>query len=116
MEQLDKKPNPVWRWVYRLRSVVLAIPVALAAIILALRNLVKLPDSVMFSSAALNEAGNLIFQNITVTKALAVWGPLGITALCLAMMFLSKRVVYPWLISLFSLILPIVLLLINTFP
>ncbi len=116
MEQLDKKPNRLWQWVYRLRSVLLAIPVAFAAIILAVRNLVKLPDSVMFSSAALNDAGNLIFQNITVTKALAVWGPFGITIACLAMMFLSKRVVYPWLISLFSLLLPVILLLINTFP
>ena len=116
MEKENKKPDSVWQWICKLRSVLLAVPVAVAAIVLAIRNLAKLPESVMFSSAALNDAGNLIFQNVTITRALAVWGPFGITAICLTMMFLSKRVVYPWLISLFSLIVPVVLLLINTFP
>ena len=116
MNKIKNEPNQVWQWIYRLRSVFLAVPVALAALILALRNLIKLPKSVMFSTAALNDVGNLVFQNITISKALAVWGPFGITAICIAMMFLSRRVVYPWLISLFSLILPILLLLINTFP
>ena len=116
MNKLDKQPNPVWQWIYRLRSIFLAVPVALAALILALRNLIKLPASVVFSSAALNDVGNLVFQNITISKALAVWGPLGITAACLVMMFFSRRIIYPWLISLFSLILPVILLLINTFP
>lgn len=115
MENLEKQPNPVWQWIYRLRGVLLAVPVAVAALILALRNLLKLPDSVMFSTAAVKE-GVLVFQNVTITKALAVWGPFGITAVCLAMMFLSRRVVYPWLISVFSLIVPVILLLINTFP
>lgn len=116
MDKSNKELNLAGQWIYRLRSVFLSLPVAAVALILAIRNMVKLPDSVMFSSAALNDVGNLVFQNITISKALAVWGPFGITLVCLAMVILSKRVVYPWLISLFSLIIPVLLLLINTFP
>ena len=116
MGNLEKKANPVWQWIYRLRSVFFAIPVLLAALILALRNILRLPQMVTFSWAALNDVGNLVFQNVTVSKTLAVWGPFGITAVCVVMIFLSRRVVYPWLISLFSLILPIVLYWVNIFP
>ena len=116
MENLEKKPNVIWQWVYRLRSVVLAIPVLFAALILALRNILKLPQAVTFSWAALNDVGNLVFQNVTINKGLAVWGPFSITVLCVAMIFLSRRVVYPWLISIFTLILPIVLYWVNIFP
>lgn len=113
---MSKEPNPFWSTFFKLRSVFLSIPVAAIALILALRNMVKLPDAVMFSTAALNDVGNLVFQNVTISKALAVWGPFGITLACLAMVFLSKKVTYPWLISLFSLFVPILLLLINSFP
>jgi len=46
----------------------------------------------------------------------AVMGPLALTALCLVMVFCSKRVVYPWLISIFSLVIPIVIWITNVFP
>ena len=109
MENLQNKMNPVWQWIYRLHSVFLAIPVLLAALILALRNIIRLPQAVTFSWAALNDVGNLVFQNVTINKTLAVWGPFGITAICVSMIFLSRRVVYPWLISLFSLVLPLLI-------
>lgn len=116
MENLEKKPNPVWLWIYRLRSVLLSIPVLVAALILALRNTIRLPQAVTFSWAALNDVGNLVFQNVTINKTLAVWGPFGITVLCVAMIYLSRRVVYPWLISLFTLVLPMILYWVNIFP
>ncbi len=116
MEMAEKKENPVWKWLYKLRSVFLAIPVLFVALILALRNIMRLPQAVTFSWAAMNDVGNLVFQNVTIDKALAVWGPFGITALCVVMVFLSRRVVYPWLISLFTLILPVVLYWVNIFP
>ena len=59
-----------WGWVFKLRSVGLAIPVAVAAL----------------------------------------------TAVCLLLMFISKKVLYPWLISIFSLVLPILILITNIFP
>lgn len=116
MEKTNKNPKQIWQWMYKLRSVFLSIPVAAAALILALVNTIRLPDAVTFSSAALNDVGNLVFQNITVSKFLAAWAPFGITLVCLVMVFLSKKVTYPWLISLFSLVVPVLLLLINTFP
>ena len=43
-------------------------------------------------------------------------GPLILTCFCLLLMFCSKKILYPWLISVFSLMLPIVLWLTNVFP
>ena len=115
VEQLEGNPNSFWQWVYRLRSLVLAVPVAIAAVVLAIRNSQLLPAVVTFDTAAA-KAGQLVFQSVSVSRGLAVVVPLIITFGCLVMMFCSKKVVYPWLISLFSLALPLVLLLINTFP
>ncbi len=103
-------------WAYKLRSVLLAIPVAIAAVVLAISNISALPQNVVFDMPGFGEAGQLIFKTVSVGRPVAVIVPLLITVLCLVMVFCSKKVVYPWLISLFSLVLPIVLLLINTFP
>ena len=43
-------------------------------------------------------------------------GPLGLTLGCLALMFLSKRATFPWIISVFTLALPLLLLLSNLYP
>jgi hypothetical protein len=52
----------------------------------------------------------------TVSKSAAVYGPMGVTAICLALMVCSRRALYPWLISVFTLILPILILVTNIFP
>lgn len=118
MNHQDKRSpvKEILNWAYKLRSVLLAIPVAITAVILAIRNISALPYKVSFDMPGFSETGELIFKTIFVPQAVAVMGPLAITALCLLIMFCSKKVTYPWLISLFSLLLPIVLLLINTFP
>ena len=116
MEKTNTSSKKILQWIYKLRSVFLSVPVAIAALVLALYNTIKLPNFVTFSTAALNDIGNLAFQNITVSKFLAAWAPFGITMVCLVMVFLSRKVTYPWLISLFSLCIPILLLLVNTFP
>ena len=109
--------NQFWRvvrsicsWIFKLRSILMAIPVAIAAIFLALQNIGRLPAEVGISLQASGEYSMVISRN------LAVLGPLGITAVCLLMMFCSKRVTYPWLISIFTLILPYALWITNTFP
>lgn len=99
-------------WVYKLRSVFLAIPVAFAAILLAIDNLAKLPDVVEICIPA----EGLSVQIVELSKLVAVFGPLLITALCLVMMFCSRRVTYPWLISVFSLVLPLFLYFASVFP
>lgn len=100
----------VWRWAYRLRSVVLAIPVALGAVSLAIHNQAKLPDLVGFDLQATGEYAHMV------AKEIAVFGPLAVTAACLLLMFCSRKILYPWLISLFSLTLPILIYITNTFP
>jgi hypothetical protein len=97
-------------WCYKLRSVLLAIPVAIAAIAQALKNIGRLPSPVGINML---ESGEFA---ILISRGVAVMGPLAITALCLMLMFCSKRVLYPWLISVFSLILPWLLWITNTFP
>lgn len=99
-----------WKWIYKLRSVVLAIPVVIIAVYLAVQNMALLPAQVGILMQTNGEF------SVSVVKLVAVMGPLAVTAVCLLLMFLSKKVIFPWLISLFSLVLPILLLFINTFP
>lgn len=96
--------------VYKLRSIFLAFPVAVGAVAIAVNNFIKLPDSVGLTLAVSGEYAQVV------SKAVAVFGPLAVTALCLLMMFISRKVLYPWLISLFSLVLPLIILLTNVFP
>ena len=100
----------IWQWVYKLRSVVLAIPVIVGAVILAQENMEKLPALVGINMQASGEYAMMIERNV------AVGVPLLVTAACLLMMFISRRVLYPWLISLFSLVLPLLLWLTNVVP
>lgn len=99
-----------FRWAYKLRSLVLSIPVAVVALALAVRNLAQLPAQVGF-----NLLSNGQYQ-FMVSKGVAVCLPLAITAACLCMMLLSKKILYPWLISVFSLVLPIALWFTYLFP
>lgn len=94
-------------WAYKLRSLVLSIPVAVVALALAVRNLAQLPAQVSFK---------LLQYQFVISKGIAVFMPLAITAVCLCMMLLSKKMLYPWLISVFSLVLPIALWFTYLFP
>lgn len=105
-----EKWQSLWKWAYRLRSVVLAIPVAVGAVILAIHNMAKLPAEVGINIQATGEYAQMV------GKSVAVMGPLALTAVCLLMVFCSRKVLYPWLISLFSLLLPIFIYITNVFP
>ena len=94
----------VFHWLYVLRSLFLAIPVVLAAIGLALYNMVHLPEQVGIGLLA---NGDYVY---TLSRGMAVTIPLIVTGVCLVLTACSKRVVYPWLISVFSLVLPVLLL------
>ncbi|MBO5891090.1 MAG: hypothetical protein J6Q30_00030 [Oscillospiraceae bacterium] len=95
---------------YRMRKVFLAIPVAWAAVYLAFYNLEKLPKVVGLD---LQITGDF---DIQVVRELAVLGPVALTALCLLLMFVSRRTLTPWLVSIFTLALPLLILLTNVFP
>jgi len=98
------------KWAYQLRSLVLSIPVFICAGALAIRNARLLPDLVGVNILASGEYQWLI------PKGTAVLIPFGVTVVCLVLMLCSKRILYPWLISLFSLALPLVVWITNTFP
>ena len=100
----------VGSWCFKLRGLLLSIPVIVASISLALRNMAKLPAQV-----GINLLANGEYQ-FMVGKSVAVLGPLALTAICLLMMFSSRKVIYPWLISIFSLTLPVLIWLTNVFP
>ena len=106
----DSGMRTVFKWIYRLRSVILAIPVAIGAIVLALHNHANLPEEVGINIQATGEYAQ------TVSRSVAVLGPLAVTAVCLLMVFCSRKVLYPWLISLFSLVLPLLVYITNIFP
>lgn len=104
-----QKLKSLWKWAYRLRSVILAIPVAAGAVFLAIYNEATLPAKVGINLQSSGEYAQMVSREV------AVFGPLAVTAVCLLMTFCSKKVLYPWLISLFSLVLPLVILLTNAF-
>lgn len=100
----------IWRYLKAFKKLWLAIPVALAAIMLALHNLTNLPKVV-----GLNLQTDGVFA-LQITRGMAVFCPLGITVICLLLMFCSRRTLTPWFVSLVSLALPVVILFLNTFP
>lgn len=100
----------IFRWLFNLRGFFMAIPVALAALYLAAQNMARLPEEVGINLQANGEYQYLI------SRSLAVTAPLMVTAACLVMMLLSRKTVYPWIISVFTLVLPILIWLTNVFP
>ena len=97
-------------WIFRLRKIILAVPVVYLAVSLAINNLSQLPEQVGLNLQATGEFA------MTVSRGAAVMGPLGITAACLLLMFCSRKTLYPWVISLFTLVLPVLLLCMNNYP
>lgn len=95
---------------YRLRKVVLTVPVVYYALKIAGYNGQHLPEQVGIGLLANGEFA------ITVSRYLAVVGPLVLTAGCLVMMFCSRKALYPWAISIFTLLLPLLLLISNLYP
>ncbi len=99
-----------WPWIWRFRKVLFAVPVVWLAWYFARLNWNVLPEQVGFNLQSSGEYA------LYISKSAAVWCPLGVTAGCLGMMFLSKRTLYPWLICMFSILLPALILVTNIFP
>ena len=95
---------------YHLRKVVMAVPVAYVALRMAAYNMSHLPEQV---GVNLQTTGEFAMQ---ISRYAAVIGPLGITAGCLVMMFFSRKAMYAWAISIFTLALPVLLLVSNLYP
>lgn len=96
--------------IYRLRAVFMAIPVVYGALKLAAYNMQHLPEQVGLN---LQSSGEFALY---VSRSLAVLGPLVLTGACIVMMFCSRKTMYPWAVSIFTLILPLLLLISNVYP
>ena len=96
--------------VYHLRKIFMAAPVAYMALRIAAYNMSHLPEQV---GVNLQTTGDFAMQ---ISRYAAVIGPLGITAGCLVMMFFSRKAMYAWAISIFTLALPVLLLVSNMYP
>ena len=92
-------------YLYELRAVLCALPVAGGAIWLACRNIALLPETVVLP----------LLSGGCVPKEVAVIVPLGITALCMLLMLYSRRVLYPWLITLSTLAIPLLIRVLNLY-
>ena len=95
---------------FRLRKLVLAAPVVFLAAKLAYYNREHLPEQVGINIQSSGEFAQMI------TRDMAVMGPLGLTAACLLLMLCSRKALYPWAISVFTLVLPLLILFSNLYP
>ncbi len=99
--------SAIGTWIYRLRGAFMAVPVIYATLKLAMYNMQNLPEQVGLNLLSTGEFAH------TVARGLAVYGPVGITAGCLVLMCFSRRPLYPWVISIFTLVLPLLILMTN---
>ena len=102
--------NFIGVWLFRLRKFVMAAPVVYYALKLADYNRANLPEQVGLNLQATGEFTRMI------SREMAVTGPLALTIGCLFLMFCSRKATYAWAISIFTLALPILLLISNLYP
>lgn len=95
---------------YRLRGILLSIPVIYAALRLAAYNSENLPLMVGLNLQSTGEFAQMISRQTAVTA------PLIVTGVCLLLTIFSRKTLYPWLISVFSLVIPVLLLFTNLYP
>ena len=108
--KINRVINLIGLWLFRLRKLVLAAPVVYYALKLAEYNREHLPEQVGINLQATGEFAQYISRNT------AVMGPLALTGGCLILMFCSRKAMYSWSISVFTLALPLLLLFSNAYP
>lgn len=96
--------------IYRFRKVIMALPVVFYAFKIAIYNGTHLPVEV---GLFLQNSGDFLLM---VDRNVAVLFPLLVTFACLTLMMFSRKAMYAWTISIFTLALPLLLLVSNTFP
>ena len=109
-KRIDRVIDIILTVLFRLRKVFMAVPVIYAAVKLARYNMEHLPEYV-----GVNLQSNGAFADI-ISRDIAVMGPFALTLACIVLMFLSRKAMYTWAISIFTLALPLLLLLSNLYP
>lgn len=120
--KIGKTFSTLFRYIYMLRTIIMAAPMAAAAVIIASISMRRLPDMVSTVGFTVDRGdpdalfGFLSIYEQTIPRDTAVFGPLILTGISLLMMLLTKRALYPFLVTLFTLILPLFLWFYNTYP
>ena len=98
------------------------IPVAVVAVIQAMINMERLPNTLEYAMLGLDfEAAQTLFGPVVmnveqISREMAVIGPLVLTAACLLFTIFSKRTLFPWIVSIFTLLIPTLLFLSTQYP
>ena len=108
VERVSVVVRTIFDWCFRLRKIFMALPVLYFALEFARKNMEELPEVVGFNIQSNGEFAQMI------SRETAVYGPLALTLIALVLMLCSRRTVYPWLISIFTLVLPLLILVLNT--
>ena len=107
--RIGKVIGLVCTWIFRLRRIFMAIPVVVLAIRIAAANMERLPEYVGLNLQSSGEFAMMVNRNY------AVYGPLCVTGFCLLLMFCSRKTLFPWIISIFTLVLPYLIYLTNVY-
>ena len=97
------------QFIYYFRKVFLAIPVIVAALLIARYAGVHLPEQV---GLILGRDGSFTMM---LGRGRFILGSMLITGGCLLLMFFSRKIFYPWIISIVTLLFPAVIILLNQF-
>lgn len=100
----------IMHYLWAFRGIVISVPVLLYAVGQAFRNASVLPEKVGMDLQATGEFA------VTIGRPTAVIVPLLITMGCIILTCFTKRPLFPWLISIFSLVLPVLIWVINIYP
>ena len=99
----------ICRCIFKLRKIFMAIPVVCLAMKIASANMERLPEAVGLNMQSTGEFAMMV------TREYAVYGPLGVTAFCLVLMFFSRKAFFPWIVSIFTLVLPYLIYFTNLY-
>jgi len=109
-DPIDRVMAKIGKVLFHMRKFFLTVPVVLLAMEVFLYAKERLPQEVGLLLQENGQFKYLLDRNTAMSCCLAVTGA------CLLLMFMSRRTIYPWLISVFSLILPLFLIVSNIFP
>lgn len=107
MAPADRVIGTIGKWIWRLRGLFMAIPVVILAWKLAAYCNVNLPENVGVNLLSTGE-----FQQY-ISRQSAVMVPFYITLGCLGLMCCSRKPLALWVVSIFSMAIPLLLLLTN---
>lgn len=100
----------IWHYIWMFRGAIISVPVLVLAIGQAFRNASRLPETVGLNIQATGEYA------MTVARPTAVVIPLLVTIGCILLTCFTKRPLFPWLISIFTLVIPVLIWFINIYP